>query len=132
MARTTEAAVKEIIEVDESISLTPFVAAAASLVDEIAVDSGHTEDRLTLIETWLAAHLYTIRDPRPVSEAAGPVNTTYQSRVDLGLATSHYGQMAMALDTSGLLKSLSSAAKRTVSVVWLGKTQEEIEQGGIA
>jgi len=128
MARTTSDDVRAIIEVDASISLDAFISAATSLVDEIATDSGHSAERLALIETWLAAHFYTVRDPRPVSEAAGSVSTTYQSRVDLGLATSHYGQMAMALDTSGLLRSIASGRRKTATVTWLGKTREEAEQ----
>lgn len=128
MSRTTTELVSGIIEVDGSISLDPFILAASALVEEIAVKSGHDEERLTLIETWLAAHFYTVRDPRSVAERAGPVGANYQSAVDLGLATSHYGQMAMTLDTSGLLAAMSRNKKRTVSVGWLGKTQAEIEE----
>ena len=128
MSRTTNELVAGIIELDASIVLDPFIAAANALVTEIAADSGHDEERLTLIETWLAAHFYTVRDPRPTSEKAGPVSVSYQSAVTFNLSTSHYGQMAMVLDTSGLLRSLSANKKRTASVYWLGKTQEEIEE----
>jgi len=124
--RTTSVLVGGIIEVDPSIDLTPFITIANALVTEVCDDSSYTEERLELIERWLAAHFYTNRDPRSVSERAGSVAVTYQSAVTFNLATSHYGQTAMLLDTSGGLALLNKAsAKRTVSVTWLGTPQEE-------
>lgn len=105
---------------DATISLTPFIETASALVDEIATESEHDATRLELIERYLSAHFYTLRDPRPVQEAAGDVQVTYQSKVDLNLYTSHYGQHAMLLDTSGLLRKLSSGKKKTISVTWVG------------
>lgn len=124
MPRTTHELVEGVIEIDSDINLDPFIAVANALVTEIAPDSGHTEERLILIETWLAAHFYTVRDPRPVSERAGSVSVTHQSAVALGLNTSHYGQTAMTLDTTGRLKALH-AGKRVVGVTWLGRTDEQ-------
>lgn len=120
MPRTSAAAVKGIIEVDSDIDLTPFIEVANALVEEIATPSGHAAIQLELIERWLSAHFYCMRDPRAERERAGPVGATYQSKVDLNLATSHYGQMAMVLDTSGELAALSGKTKRTVSVTWAG------------
>lgn len=122
--RATEALVAAIIEVDEDIGLSPFIIAANALVEDIAVDSGHTEERLTLIETWLAAHFYAMRDPStiPTSERAGPVSASYQSAVALYLASSRYGQMALTLDSSGLLAAMSpTKVTRTASVGWAGR-----------
>ena len=118
--RTTDAAVEGIIEVDASIPLTPFIETAASLVDDVAAASGAPgAARLELIERYLSAHFYTLRDPRPTAEKAGPVGVNYQSRVDLGLFTSHYGQMAISLDPTGTLKN-ASKGKRAGGVTWLG------------
>lgn len=121
MPRTTVELVGEIIEVDAAISLTPFIAVASAMVVEHCEPAGYDEERLTLIETWLAAHLYTIRDPRASAERAGSVGVTYEGEVSLNLAGSRYGQQAMMLDTEGKLASLSSRKRRrTASVVWLG------------
>lgn len=127
MARATPSSIAAIIEVDKTISLVPFITAANSLVEEIATESGHEEARLALIETWLAAHFYTIRDPRVTAERAGPVSANYQSAVALGLSSSHYGQMAITLDTSGLLQSLSLGKTRKVSVQWVGTEEDRGE-----
>lgn len=123
MARTTSDAVGAIIEVDATIPLAPFIEAASSLIDAIATDSGHSDATLELIERWLSAHFYCMRDPRVTSEKAGPVAASYQSAVALKLNTSHYGQMAQVLDTSGLLTKLS-LGKINATITWLGTTLE--------
>lgn len=118
--RTTAEAVGNIIEVDGSIDLTPFIETASSLVDDVAAASGAPgATRLELIERYLSAHFYTLRDPRPVSERAGPVSATYQSKVALGLKTSHYGQTAISLDPTGVLDA-ASKGKQIGAVAWLG------------
>jgi len=126
MARTTSAAVGLIIEVDSTISVTPFIEVANALVTELAaaVSTTYSAARLELIERWLSAHFYTERDPRAVDEKAGSVAVTNQSRVDLGFDNSHYGQMAMRLDTQGWLAELNEATKRgsqrTAGITYLG------------
>jgi hypothetical protein len=123
--RTTAILVGAIIEVDETIDLDPFIAVANELVTEICSDSGYSAERLELIERWLSAHFYTNRDPRASEEKAGPVSAVYQSKVDLNLSTSHYGQTAMTLDTKGGLAALNASIikgriKRALTVTWLG------------
>lgn len=119
MIRTTPDLVAGIIELDPSIVLDPFISAASQLVDEIAPKTHHSDERLQTIETWLAAHFYCMRDPRTSMESAGSVKATYQSWVRPNLQLSHYGQMAIVLDTSSLLARMSRGAL-PVSVNWLG------------
>lgn len=129
--RTTDLLVQGILEVDPNISLEPFIAVANALVDQISLESSSpSEARLTLIETWLAAHFYCMRDPRATEEHAGPVGATYQSKIDLYLNLSHYGQMAQTLDTSGLLRSLSKGGKHKVAVFWGGTDLCDPPYGG--
>jgi len=124
MARTTSALVAGIIEVDVSITLTPFIEVANELVTEHCTSGSLTAVRLAQIEKWLAAHFYTVRDMRAETEKAGSVSQKLQSKVDLGLATSHYGQHAMILDSTGGLAALNENTKKGkragVSVTWLG------------
>lgn len=124
MPRTTSAAVEGIIEVDATIDLAPFIETASALVDDVAVGTTLSATRLELIERWLSAHFYTVRDPRAVQERADRVEETFQSKVDLNLATSHYGQQAMILDTTGKLRALSSGRAMTVSAHWLGNEED--------
>lgn len=131
MARTTSTAVSAIIEVDSTITLTPFIEAANALVTECCGSvSDYDSTRLELIERWLSAHFYTVRDMRAEQEKAGSVSQKLQSKVDLGFDTSHYGQMAMRLDTNGGLASLNERIKAgtgaTMMATWLGTENPDL------
>ena len=131
--RTTDDLVKGIIETEVTISLTPFITIANELVTECCtgLDEEYNDARLILIETWLAAHFYTIRDPRVAAEGAGGINARYESVVDLGLNSSRYGQTAMQLDTNGGLAALNTSieagGKITAGITWLGTETEDID-----
>jgi len=124
MAFTTDAEIRKIIDVSTEITdLSPFIDAASSMVTAHCTDI--TDANAAIVETWLAAHLITIRDNRVNSEAAGSVSQSFQFKVDLGLDCSMYGQTAIQLDTTGGLSAWnaqikSGTAGRTVSVDWLG------------
>jgi hypothetical protein len=136
--RTTPELVAGIIEVDVDIPLSPFISAASSLVDRIRdnaiandllrdgpdSDDKTREEKLQEIETYLAAHFYTLRDPRVTTERAGPVGASYQSAVALRLFTSHYGQMACALDETGLLELINAGKRRKAGLFWGGRNCE--------
>jgi len=139
MSRTTKANIEAIIELDPEVipndaAMEPFILMANELVTECCTgDKGpstaYTDARLELIERWLAAHCYTTRDPRYVNEKAGSVGATYQSKVDLGFDNSHYGQMAMRMDTNGGLAALDKQIKKGASkigVAWLGTPAAEV------
>jgi len=133
MARTNSDLVEGIIEVDlaSGALLDPFISVANALVTQCCTNltTEYTDTYLVEIETWLAAHFYTVRDMRAESEKAGPVSEKKQSKVDLGLATSHYGQHAMLLDYQGGLARLNRRIKkgmRVPSLSWLGKEEDEL------
>ncbi len=131
MARTDATEIGGIIEVDSNITLTPFIKVANALVTECCTDltDDYTDAHLIDIETWLAAHFYTVRDMRRESEKAGPVAEKFQSKVALGFSTSHYGQMAMRLDWHGGLARLDKKilqGKKTPSLSWVGKEEDEL------
>lgn len=131
MPRTDATLVAGIVEVDGTINLDPFILAANEIVTEVCAvatkedgSAWHTEARLTVIETWLAAHFYCILDPRADMEHAGSVSVRYQYKVDLGLNVTTYGQQAILLDTSGGLAKLNEDLKK-------GKAQISIQFGGV-
>lgn len=130
MARTTSEDIGEIIELDATIDVTPFITIANELVTELCVGKGYTEGRLALIETWLAAHFYCVRDPRVTSESAG-VSASYEGSAGMYLERSRYGQQAMVLDTAGGLAALNKKSQtggaRRISIAWLGTEQETEE-----
>jgi len=134
MARTNATNIKAIIEVDTTIiaadsDLDPFISTANELVTEIctgtnAPDPVYSATRLELIERWLAAHFYAIRDPRAKSEKAGSVGVSYRGKTDLNLSLTHYGQQAMMIDTNGGLARLDKGKGITASVLWAGTAKE--------
>lgn len=125
MAYTTESDVRAIIDVDTGVlSLTPFIEAASLLV--AAHCTGIDNVSAKIVETWLAAHLITIRDNRASTESVGSVSMSAQYKLDLGLSCSMYGQTAMQLDPTGGLARwntsiLKGVSRATASVTWLGK-----------
>lgn len=106
--RVTDAEVREIIEVDAGLTLTPFITIASLLVDTHLASEISSTDLLKEIERWLAAHFVSVRDPRVVSESIDTVSRTFESgRMGEGLAGTRYGQQALTLDSSGALQRLN-------------------------
>lgn len=133
MARTTSALVEGIIENELSITLTPFIDAANTLVTRCCTDltDDYTVAELVQIETWLSAHIFTVREGRAFREKAGSVSEEKQSKVDLGFDTSHYGQMAMRLDYHGGLAQLNEDIKKGISkqliFAWIGTEKPTVD-----
>ena len=130
--RTTELDVSKIIELDATIDLDPFIEVASALVDEVCVPNvSYTATRLELVERWLSAFFYAIRDPRSNSESAGGVSASYQKTSAIGFDTNEWGQMAMRLATGGELSALNERIKKgtrkTANVYYLGKDRYEAE-----
>jgi len=128
--RATDAAVRAIIQVAVDITdITPFIDFAHELVEEHCLNSEYTETRLTMIEVWLSAHVYTVRDPRTTSEGVSGLSESYQGVVGMNLASSIYGQQVMMLDSAGNLAALSKRSElgqkaNVVGLAWLGTASE--------
>ena len=111
--RVTESEVREIIELDDSIVLDPFIKVASSFVDKI--EAGDElglliPDDLKEVERWLAAHFSAIRDMRVSKEKAGSVEQSFQFELDVGFEVTMYGQMAKRLDITGYLAAIDRKA----------------------
>jgi hypothetical protein len=133
MPRTTSDLVKDILDEEPDKPLVPFIKAANKLVERCCASvEEYTDDDLITIETWLAAHCYCTMSPQTVMEQAGSVQETYQTKVDLGLNNSRYGQLVLRLDWNGGLAALDNAVKdvdlplptevdnRRLGMTWLG------------
>ena len=108
--RTTSAAVGLIIEIDATVNggdISPFIETASSLVDDICVPLLYSDTKLELIERWLSAHFYAIRDARTKSEGVGSLSQSFEGQSAMGLAHTRYGQQAMMLDIKGGLAGLN-------------------------
>lgn len=118
--RTTADLVDDIVEVDATVSLTPFIRAANLIVDRVeacAIAKGDplTADELTEIETWLAAHFYSVRDPRYTSKSTLRASGAFQ-------LDSSYLDVAKMLDHSGCLDAIAAeGGALTARMLWLGR-----------
>lgn len=107
--RTNSDEVKALIDTNRDV--TPFIADASLLVDEQLAAKGLTSGRLQLIEKYLAAHLVALTEERGglVRFKMGDSSEEYQLPKGTGIAMTRYGQMAITLDTTGVLQNLSRA-----------------------
>lgn len=108
MAYTTPEKVAGIIEVDAGEDVSFAIDTANSLILDHCMGKGYSEAKLELIERWLAAHFFAVKFPRATAEKAGPVGENFQSKVDLALNVTHYGQQAMLLDSAGGLANYNA------------------------
>lgn len=106
MATVTATEVKEIIATDlADATVDVFITAADRIVDVQLADKGIADATLKEVKRWLAAHLVSVRVPQARLESLdlGDLSESYGGEYGRGLASSLYGQMALALDPSGTL-----------------------------
>jgi len=126
MSRTTDEAVRGIIEFDEDIDADPFILAASSMVDDHCTDSDYSDAKLEIIERWLAAHFVAILVKQVTGERAAVVSQNFALPVSLKLDGTTYGQQAMLLDSDGNLAAHNERLKKgegkvpDIDLDWLG------------
>lgn len=122
--RADQTDVEEIMELDSGFNAIPFITIANSVVNDVCLDSGYSDAKLKLIETWLAAHFVTVRTKIVESEKVDVISQKFKLTTDLGFHASHYGQTAMAIDIDKNLavlnKQLIDGKDTGVSIGWLG------------
>lgn len=128
MARTTADEVKAILGFDydtvNNPGLTAYIATASSLIDDVSTCATLkgltvTTEKLTLLETWVAAWAYQQSDKGYLEKWTEKAKAVYQTTSGKGLESNSYGQTALTLDTTGCLSALSSKAR--ASALWLGR-----------
>lgn len=132
--RVTDQQVRDILETTPTISTTPFIVAANSLVNKVSSndsDSVLSSVDLTEIERWLAAGLYAIRDQLYTQKKTGDASAVFQTGVngEGPLEQNDYLRTAMLLDVSGYLAQMNAQAKKggaiEVSMQWAGLPPSE-------
>lgn len=122
MPRTNPTAVRAVIEVDTRYesSLTSAIARAHKLTNHIAnKDTTGTLEAVDLledIETLLAAHYYSLRDPQYKSRSVGQASGVFNER--------DWWKEAQNLDITGTLASMVAGNKKA-GIIWLGMTETE-------
>jgi hypothetical protein len=102
-------------DADINPDLAPAIASASLMVDDVQargtqIGAPVSEDRLEVIERWLAAHFYAVSDRPYASRSTGGGSGSFDGKTDKGLDFTGYGQHAKLLDPTGYLASLGGAA----------------------
>lgn len=115
--RVTEAEVKAIL--DNTTLTDPQVLAyigSANTLINTAFGTGTTAI-LGELEKWVAAHMIAItRERQAKKEEAGGAKIEYTGVYEEGLKSTSYGQMAILLDTTGVLAALSGKTIKIYAV----------------
>lgn len=126
--RTTVSDVRSVITTDPAIDPYSFIVTASHLVDHVV--SQDTDGVLTAaiqkdIETYIAAHLYALRDPQYRSKSTGSASASFQGQSGMRLDGTDWGQTAITLDLTGTLAALTEGGPQKVEMHWLGKPESE-------
>ena len=107
--RITAEEVKGVIDTKVA-NLAPFIAIATLVVDNNLLEAGLSDDTLKQIELFLACHYVSLREPTIASERIGDSNVVHYRPGVKGsnLMSSDFGQTAIQLDTSGVLRNLGN------------------------
>jgi hypothetical protein len=113
MAKISVDDVKAIIETDlTDTDIQAYVDDAYDVITSI-----FSNDK-PVLQRWLAAHLIATSRERQIDKgAAGPASATYAGQTGMGLASTTYGQQALALDPTGKLAARLGRKAVTVKAV---------------
>lgn len=110
--RVAAADVKKVITttIADAVVDDTMIAVANLIVDEHLLDAGHSEDMLTKIELYLAAHFVALTEEGGGITRAkmGDASEGYSDVYEAGFKSTRFGQTALALDSSGVLTSLAT------------------------
>ena len=112
--RVIDTEVQQLITLKATEDSTPFIETANAIVDAKLLSSGLSSTMLRQIELYLAAHFTSLAFERgaPKKVEIGESIEEFYQNVGPGLRQTRFGQMALVLDSSGILSSINSTAGR--------------------
>ena len=125
---TTIAQVKDAIYLSTDFT-DSMVAQAISSAEVIVVNQIQpietNEDILALVELYLAAHFCSVREPQIIKEDIGGRDSTFKEErrpamSGYGLASTAFGQQAIAIDTTNVLSKMAKKDKKVASISTYG------------
>lgn len=96
--------------------LHPFALTASTLVDSYLTGSVLSAAVLQEIETYLAAHLASIRSKYGVRERIGEAELTTGYKGGVGLDATPYGEVVKMLDSTGTMAGALSRRLASIAV----------------
>lgn len=109
MATATVDEVRAIIDTNiEDDNIESYIDSASSLLSIWFSGVTASQELLTELEKWVAAHLIAMTKERQAKEeGAGGAYIKYAGVFGTGLKTTSYGQTAIEIDTTNTLRSVS-------------------------
>lgn len=111
--RATDADVRALVEMEASVSTTPFITTASVIANEYLNSKGMSETLLTQIEIYLAAHFAVLAVERGglTKDTIDDTSATYRTIDDSleSFSSTRFGQTAKTLDRSGTLKDIGAS-----------------------
>jgi len=121
--RTTAAAVRGLLgdNYNRRTQVEPYIAVANGIVNQLLAAYPDTDaDTLEMLERILSCHYYQKMDKGHASRGG----VSFESRTDMYLTSSQYGQMAIEYDPTGFLALMNTQATAGGTPVaggfWLG------------
>lgn len=118
MARATDEDVRSYVVMSSSVSTAPYINSASVAVEDLLAGKGLSEEVLTQIEIFLAAHFAVLAVERGGfrREAMGDSSQSFQtiSEKFKGFHLTRFGQSAVVLDTTGILAAQGNANLKAV------------------
>jgi hypothetical protein len=101
----SETDVQRIVDYDQEFipDVQPFIDDAVIFLTAVIGTGVVTDAVFDMVTNYITAHFISISDPRIHTEQVKSLLVTYQQKLDKGLGITHFGTMAMMLDTSGKL-----------------------------
>lgn len=119
--RTTSELVRALLGVADSVDVDPYIDTATMLVDKVATcaNGSMSDQQLELIERWLSAHFGSVSSAGRVKrKKIGDAELEFwDTKGNMGVSSTFFGQQALAIDTSGCLTRLAVGAARSD---WVG------------
>ncbi len=103
---------KEIDEDTPETETISFINSALVLVCNTLDGYGISTTLITEIERYLAAHFAVLAYPSVQREQIGPMSNSFFGKLGTGLENTRYGQSAIAMDPTGILKEFSDGKRR--------------------
>lgn len=114
MPRVTAETVKEIIstQLTDDVVNTNHIITANIYVDEHLIASGLSDSMLERIELYLAAHYVALTEEGGglTRDKLGDADTSFANVYDQGLKSTRFGQMALTLDSTGILAGVATTS----------------------
>lgn len=113
MAQIQESDVRA-IEDFEASDLSPFIAAAESITDQLNLSNDLTNAQLKEVQRYLAAHFAASKGSEQLAQkfAKGDQRFTFQGDWGMGLRRTSHGQNAIDLDATGKLAKHAKSTKK--------------------